>query len=56
MSHTTDWFPGRVTNDYRENYQKIFGDGNARLNIRESKQKLSRENRDNSDRIPEKRH
>jgi hypothetical protein len=21
-SHTTDWFPGRVTKEYRENYPK----------------------------------
>ncbi|KKN52253.1 hypothetical protein LCGC14_0614730 [marine sediment metagenome] len=24
MVHTTDWFPGRVSNTYRDNYQAIF--------------------------------
>ena len=24
MSHTTDWFPGRVTKTYRDNYESIF--------------------------------
>lgn len=25
MSHTTDWFPGRVTEEYRQGYERIFG-------------------------------
>ena len=24
MSHTTDWFPGRVTATYRDNFDNIF--------------------------------
>jgi hypothetical protein len=26
MSHTTDWHPGRVTPDYRQGWDRIFGD------------------------------
>lgn len=25
-SHTTDWHPGRVSKEYREQYDKIFQD------------------------------
>jgi len=26
MSHTTDWHPGRVSSDYRQGWDRIFGD------------------------------
>lgn len=25
MSHTTDWFPGRVTREYQQGWERIFG-------------------------------
>jgi hypothetical protein len=34
MSHVTDWKPGKVSNEYRENWDRIFGgkcDDNAKM-------------------------
>ena len=28
-SHTSDWFPGRVSPEYQDNYEKIFGGTNG---------------------------